>query len=201
MANADALGSGSDRGRRQTVTGLGRRAFLAMLAMVGAGRSLLAQGQRRLRYLPLTRPVSVPLATLPAPGRVRRFVAQGVAPDTAANPGEVVRVNGMVTRVSEGDGDDAADQFRAVCRVCPHEQCEVDYVADPAELDPLVIEEIGTVEDPVYICPCHNSTFSTADGARLGGPAPRGLYQFRVTNVSDTHIEIGEVEEDVLLFF
>lgn len=199
MANADALGSGSDRGRRQTVTGLGRRAFLAMLAMVGAGRSLLAQGQRRLRYLPLTRPVSVPLATLPAPGRVRRFIAQGVAPDSAANPGEVVRVNGMVSRVSEGD--DAVDRFRAVCRVCPHEQCEVDYVADPADLDPLVLEEIGEVGDPVYICPCHNSTFTTADGARLGGPAPRGLYQFRVTNVSDTHIEIGEVEEDVLLFF
>ena len=199
MANAGALGSGGERRRHQIVAALGRRAFLAMVALVSAGRSLPAQGPRRLRYLPLTRAVRVPLAAMPAPGRVRRFVAQGVAPDSAANPREVVRINGMVTRISAGD--DAADRFKAVCRVCPHEQCDVDYVADPADLDPLVVEEIGKVEDPVYICPCHNSTFTTADGARLGGPAPRGLYQFRVTGVSDTHVEIGEVEEDVLLFF
>ncbi len=68
-------------------------------------------------------------------------------------------------------------------------------------LDPLVIEEIGDVTDPVYLCPCHNSTFTMAEGARLSGPAPRGLYRFRVTAVTDTHVEIGEVEEDVLLFF
>ena len=54
---------------------------------------------------------------------------------------------------------------------------------------------------PVYLCPCHNSTFTMAGGERLGGPAPRGLYQFRVTGVTQTHVEIGEVEEDVLLFF
>ncbi len=199
MANAGALGSGGDRRRRSIVTGLGRRAFLTVLALVGLGRSNLAQRRYRLRYLPLTRAVLVPLVSMPIPGRVRRFIAQGVAPESAADPGKVVRISGMVTRVSEGD--DAAERFKAVCRVCPHEQCEVDYVADPENLDSLVIEEIGRVEAPVYICPCHNSTFTTADGARLGGPAPRGLYQFRVTNVTDTHVEIGEVEEDVLLFF
>lgn len=181
------------------MTGIGRRAFLATLAVLGAGRALLAQGRRRLRYLPLTRPVRVPLAALPAPGRVRRFIAQGVAPPSAANAGEPVRVNGMVTRVSEGA--DAAERFKAVCRVCPHEQCEVDFVADPADLDPIVLEEIGELRQSVYLCPCHNSTFATADGGRLGGPAPRGLYQFRVTGMSGTHVEIGEVEEDVLLFF
>jgi hypothetical protein len=37
-------------------------------------------------------------------------------------------------------------------------------------------------------------------GERLAGPAPRGLYRFRVTNVTGAAIEIGEVEEDVLLF-
>ena len=57
------------------------------------------------------------------------------------------------------------------------------------------------MSDLVYLCPCHNSTFTIAGGERLGGPAPRGLYQFRVTGVTPTHVEIGEVEEDVLLFF
>ncbi len=179
--------------------GVGRRVFLATLALFGAGRAMLAQGRRRLRYASLTRPVRVPLASLATPGRARRFLAQGVSPPSAAIPGEPVRVNGMVARV--GAGDDTIDRFKAVCVVCPHEQCDVDFVDDPGQLDPLVIEEIGKVTDPVYLCPCHNSTFTMAEGARLGGPAPRGLYRFRVTAVTDTHVEIGEVEEDVLLFF
>ena len=95
----------------------------------------------------------------------------------------------------------AAECFKAVCVVCPHEQCDVDFVANPGELDPSVVGEIGEVSDPVYLCPCHNSTFTMAGGERLGGPAPRGLYRFRVTGVTGTHVEIGEVEEDVLLFF
>ena len=169
-----------------------------MLALIGAGRTLRAQGRRRLRYRALTQPGLVPLASLETPGRARRFVAQGVSPPSAATPGESVRVTGMVARVAAGD--DAAC-FKAVCVVCPHEQCDVDFVADPAELDPTIVEEIGEVSDPVYLCPCHNSTFTMAGGERLAGPAPRGLYQFRVTGVTQTHVEIGEVEEDVLLFF
>lgn len=104
----------------------------------------------------------------------------------------------MVARVTAGDD---AEHFNAVCVVCPHEQCDVDFVADPGELDSSVVEEIGDVNSPVYLCPCHSSTFAMAGGERLGGPAPRGLYQFRVTGVTQTHVEIGEVEEDVLLFF
>jgi len=169
-----------------------------MLALIGAGRTLWAQGRQRIRYRPLTRPVLVPLASLATPGRARRFVAQGVSPPSAAIPGERLRINGMVARVAAGDD---ADCFKAVCVVCPHEQCDVDFVADPGQLDPSVVEEIGEVRDPVYLCPCHNSTFTMAGGERLGGPAPRGLYLFRVTAVTGTHVEIGEVEEDVLLFF
>ena len=64
-----------------------------------------------------------------------------------------------------------------------------------------MIAEIGhPVTEPVYMCPCHNSTFTVDTGERLAGPAPRGLYRFRVTSVTDAAIEIGEVEEDVLLF-
>jgi len=105
----------------------------------------------------------------------------------------------MVVRVS--DEDNSPDRFKAVCAVCPHEQCEVDFVTDPSSLDPLVRAEIGDVNEPVYLCPCHNSTFTMTEGERLGGPAPRGLYRFRVTAVTDAAVEIGEVEEDVLLFF
>ena len=64
-----------------------------------------------------------------------------------------------------------------------------------------MVQEIGhAVKDPVYLCPCHNSTFKVDDGERLAGPAPRGLYRFRVTAVNETAVEIGEVEEDVLIF-
>ena len=199
MADTRALAPGrSRRGRETIVPGVGRRAFLAMLGLLGAGRTLWAQARRRLRYRPLSRPALVPLASLETPGRARRFVAQGVSPPSAATPGEPVRINGMVARVAAGDD---AERFKAVCVVCPHEQCDVDFVADPGELDPAIVEEIGEVSDPVYLCPCHNSTFTLAGGERLGGPAPRGLYRFRVTGVTQTHVEIGEVEEDVLLFF
>ena len=141
----------------------------------------------------------IPLTLLEVPWKPRRFVARGVSPPTAANPGQPVHANGLVVRVS--DDDDAPHRFEAVCAVCPHEQCEVDVISDPADLDPAVVDEIGPVEGAVYLCPCHNSTFTVTEGRRLGGPAPRGLYRFRVTAVTDAAVEIGEVEEDVLLFF
>jgi Rieske Fe-S protein len=170
------------------------------LALLGFSRRLWAQ-RPRLRYLSLSRPVVIPLANLDTPGRARRFVAQGVSPASAANPNQPVRVNGMVVRIAAGAGRPDRDQFKAVCAVCPHEQCEVDFVADPGQLDPLVVAEIGGVDDPVYLCPCHNSVFTMDEGRRLGGPAPRGLYRFRVTDVTDSAVVIGEVEEDVLIFF
>ena len=71
----------------------------------------------------------------------------------------------------------------------------------PTRLPQDVKDEIGhLVTNAVYICPCHNSTFKAEDGERLAGPAPRGLYRFHVTGVSAAAVEIGEVEEDVLIF-
>ena len=83
---------------------------------------------------------------------------------------------------------------------CPHEGCDVDFITDPSRLPEEISSQLGKVTEPVYVCPCHNSTFKMDDGSRLAGPAPRGLYRFRVTRVSATAVEIGEVEEDVLLF-
>ena len=181
-------------------TSVPRRTFLqsAALALVGFGRRLQAQRSRFLRYSSLAAPVVVSLDVLTV-GRPARFRARGVSPPTAANPDQPVQVNGMVVRTS--DADNAPDRFRAVCVVCPHEQCDVDFVGDPADLHADVIAETGPVDEPVYLCPCHNSAFAAADGRRLGGPAPRGLYRFRVTDVTETSVVIGEVEEDVLLFF
>ena len=72
----------------------------------------------------------------------------------------------MVARVAAGDD---YERFEAVCVVCSHEWCDVDFVADPSELDPIVVEENGVVTLPVYLCPCHNNTFTMAGGERLGG--------------------------------
>ncbi len=124
-------------------------------------------------------------------------MADAVTLSSAATPNQPIRVSGMIVRTAAGD---RPDNFAAVCVRCPHELCDVDYVGDPSRLPQEVVNEIKRpVTDPVYICPCHNSTFKT-DGDRLAGPAPRGLYRFRVTNVTASAVEIAEVEEDVLIF-
>jgi Rieske Fe-S protein len=182
--------------------GLGRRRFLGqglMLMLVGMSRRLWAQRNAPLRYLPLARPVLVPLAELSAPWRARPFVAEGVTLSSAAKPNQPIRISGMVVRTAAGD--DKPEKFQAVSVLCPHEHCDCDFIGDPSRLPEEVVQEIGhPVKEPVYLCPCHNSTFKVEDGERLAGPAPRGLYRFRVTAVSATAVEIGEVEEDVLIF-
>jgi menaquinol-cytochrome c reductase iron-sulfur subunit len=57
--------------------------------------------------------------------------------------------------------------FIAYAVYCPHLGCPVHWI--PGGL--------------IFLCPCHGSVFN-ADGARLAGPAPRGLftYQTRVVN-------------------
>jgi Rieske Fe-S protein len=179
---------------------ISRRVFVArgMLAsIVAASRPLRAQISRVFRYRPLSQPVVVPLDALSSAWRVRPFTAEAVTLSSAASPNQPIRVSGMIVRTSAGQ---RPEQFAAVCVRCPHELCDVDYVDDPKRLPQEVITEIGRpVLEAVYVCPCHNSTFKV-DGERLAGPAPRGLYRFRVTGVTDTAVEIAEVEEDVLIF-
>jgi Rieske Fe-S protein len=50
------------------------------------------------------------------------------------------------------------DRVRAFSTVCPHAGCSVDWAPERRE----------------FACPCHASVFSP-DGARVSGPAPRGL--------------------------
>lgn len=175
---------------RRTV--LGR--VLAFL-FAGFGRRVWAQA---LRFSPLSRPATLSLEDLATPWRARQFVADGVTLSSAANPNQPIRVTGMLVRTAAGN---EPDRFSAVCVRCPHEGCDVDFIADPATLPQDVKDEIGhPVDHSVYICPCHNSAFKAENGERLAGPAPRGLYRFKVTKVTDAAVEIGEVEEDVLIF-
>ena len=181
---------------------VGRRRFLRqslLLWFLGGYRRVVAQRAPLRRFRPLPQSVLVPLADLATRGRARQFVADAVTLPSAAKPNQPIRITGMVVRTTMGD--DTADGFRAVCVRCPHEGCDVDFVSDPGRLPDEVKGEIGhEVTEPVYLCPCHNSTFKSDDGERLAGPAPRGLYRFQVTSVSGSAIEIGQVEEDVLIF-
>jgi Rieske Fe-S protein len=181
---------------------LDRRTLLARsltILVFGVAQRLWAQGASFLRFRPLARPVAVPLDDMTTRWRARQFVADALTLDTAATPNQPIRISGIVVRTEAGGN--TPDRFQAVCVRCPHEACDVDFVGDPTKLPPEIIAEIGhPVTEPVYVCPCHNSTFRVDTGERLAGPAPRGLYKFRVTNVTGAAIEIGEVEEDVLLF-
>ncbi|MDO8680265.1 MAG: Rieske 2Fe-2S domain-containing protein [Acidobacteriota bacterium] len=169
-----------------------------MLMLAGVGRRVWAQALS-LRFRPLARPVMVPLDDLVTPWRARQFVADGVTLPSAATPNQPIRFTGMVVRTAAGDNQ--PETFTAVCVRCPHEGCDVEFVPDPASLPQDVKNEIGRpVAHAVYLCQCHNSTFKSEDGTRLSGPAPRGLYRFRVTSVKDAAVEIAEVEEDLLLF-
>jgi Rieske Fe-S protein len=171
-----------------------------MLMLVGVRGRAWAQGAAPLRYRPLARPVLVSLEELGTPLRARQFVADGVTLASAAKPNQPIRISGMIVRTAAGDN--RPERFQAVAVLCPHEHCDCDFIPDPSALPAEVVQEIGhPIKEPVYLCPCHNSTFKVQDGERLGGPAPRGLYRFRVTAVSATAVEIGEVEEDVLIFF
>ena len=179
--------------RRRHVLGYG-----LMLVLAGFARRVWAQAST-LRFRPLVRPVAVLLENLAAPWRASPFVAEGVTLSTAATPDQPIRVSGMVVRTSAGANQ--PDNFTAVCVRCPHEGCDVDFLSDPNRLPQEVKDDIGhAVEHAVYVCPCHNSTFKAEDGEKLAGPAPRGLYRFRVTSVTDAAVEIAEVEEDVLIF-
>jgi Rieske Fe-S protein len=181
---------------------LERRTFLGTLvATLAAVRARVwAQAPASRRFRPLARAVEVPLADLSAPWRAWPFIAEAVTLPSSANPNQPLRISGMILRTSTAP-DARAEQFCAVCVKCPHEHCDSDFVRDPRDLPAEVLQEIAQpVHDPVYLCPCHNSTFRADDGERLAGPAPRGLYLFRVTSVTGTTVSIGEVEEDVLIF-
>jgi Rieske Fe-S protein len=70
-----------------------------------------------------------------------------------------------------------AKNNQVLSAVCPHEGCEVSWQA----------------EENVFACPCHDSNFA-ADGARLYGPARRGL------DILPSRVEEGKLQVQFLDF-
>ncbi|RPI56842.1 MAG: hypothetical protein EHM55_03910 [Acidobacteria bacterium] len=168
----------------------GRRFFLATgLALVGFGRRVWAQvAGLPIRYAALTRPVRIPLQDVTEPWQPVAFVAEAMAPATTTAPPRRVLISGVLFRTPAN--------LSALCVTCPHEQCQVDLVTDQARLRRM---SDGTPTRPLFECGCHLSLFdAAADGARLSGEAPRGLYRFRIANTSGEAVEITGIEDVAL---
>jgi Rieske Fe-S protein len=184
----------------------GRRSFIATgLALLGFARRAWAQLVTPIRYAPLTRVVQIPVDAVKTPWQTVAFVAEGTGSDSLAAPKREARrrvlISGVLFRTASAmtRDDGAPGQIRdlsALCVTCPHEQCQVDLVTDPARLARMVDEKAA---NPLFECGCHFSVFDAArDGARISGESPRGLYRFRITDIRDGMVEIAEVEEAAL---
>jgi Rieske Fe-S protein len=127
----------------------------------------LASKARSERFVPLIDPVEVALDQVPVSGSAAPFKAWVTAPATEA--GELL-LRGTVWRLDSGS-------IAAFSVLCPHEICEVERVADAADLAQR--ESVVLPRRPLLACPCHFSVFDPeARGVPLVGPAPRGLYRF-----------------------
>jgi menaquinol-cytochrome c reductase iron-sulfur subunit len=71
-----------------------------------------------------------------------------------------------------------AKNNQVLSTICPHEGCEVNWEPDRNR----------------FSCPCHESYF-TADGARISGPAPRGLDPLP-TRVQDGKLQVQYVSNE-----
>jgi Rieske Fe-S protein len=73
----------------------------------------------------------------------------------------------------------------------------VDLVTDRARLSRM---GDGKGTRPLFECGCHLSLFDAdADGARISGETPRGLYRFRIGVINQDVVEIDAVEEVALV--
>jgi Rieske Fe-S protein len=171
-----------------------RRAFIGSgLMLVGFGRRIGAWAQlaeASLRYFPLSRPVRIPLDTVAVPWQLALFTAEAMAPATATTASRRVLISGVLFRKG------VSEQLCALCLTCPHELCKVDLITEP---DRLARMTDGTPTHPLFECGCHSSVFDPQeDGARVSGETPRGLYRFRIAGISDSVVEINEIEEVAL---
>jgi Rieske Fe-S protein len=170
-----------------------RRAFLVSgLIVLGIGRRVRAQlTSATVRYVPLTAPVHIPLEAVKTPWRPVPFRAEAVAPATGTAPARRVLLSGVLFRRVTGD---ERPELSALCVTCTHEQCQVDFIAEPTTLP----RTDRVMTHPVFLCACHSSVFDAVDdGEWIAGPAPRGLFRFRV-HVDADAVAIAEVEGDAL---
>jgi Rieske Fe-S protein len=173
-----------------------RRRFLAAgLALLGLGRRMLSQATApsgAVIYAPLTRVVKIPLTAVAIPWHPVPFVAeahfQPAAAGATAAASRRVLISGVLFRTPEA--------LSALCITCPHEQCQVDLVTDEERLARMAG---GRTAHPLFECGCHSSVFdAAANGARVSGETPRGLYRFRIAGIREGIVEINEIEKAAL---
>jgi Rieske Fe-S protein len=171
--------------------------------LVGFGRRVWAQLiEAAPKYSPLTRPVRIPLDAVKVPWQPVTFTAEATASATSTTARRRVLISGVLFRketpdnASVGPAGSGSEGLSALCLTCPHEQCKVDLVTDPAQLARMIG---GRATNPLFECACHLSVFDALwEGAKISGETPRGLYRFRITDVSDGVVEINEIEETAL---
>ncbi len=157
----------------------------------------IASGSRvgNNRYRRLKRPVVLPLKGVAEIWSPVLFSARCSAPNPADGPGSDVLLKGILLRLPLPQPRRRATDVKAFCLNCPHELCNVNFTVETAFLQLPPAMKAG---HPLFVCPCHYSVFDPlADGARLSGLAPRGLYRFRLA-MGRNQVEIREVEEEAL---
>jgi Rieske Fe-S protein len=177
-----------------------RRRFLLAtgLGLAGVARRVSAQFDgTAIRYTRLAEPVRIRAEEVTTLWHAVPFTAEGMAPLTPAAAAHRVLISGVLFRRS-GDGEPVSpEQLSAVCVTCPHEQCQVDLVTDAERLTRMTN---GSATHPLFECGCHLSVFDAlADGARISGETPRGLYRFRIERITQGIVEISEVESVALM--
>jgi hypothetical protein len=110
-----------------------RRTFLAGgLMILGFSRRAWAQlASAPARYVSLAAPVRIPLDAVRSPWSPVPFRAEAVAPPGGTTPARRVLINGVLFRRVTGD---ERPQMSALCVTCTHEQCQVDFIAEPTPL-------------------------------------------------------------------
>jgi nitrite reductase/ring-hydroxylating ferredoxin subunit len=172
-----------------------RRTFLASgLILAGFGRRVWAQlTTAPPRFVPLTTPIRIPLASVERPWVPVAFVGESVLPAGSATPGRRVLIKGVLLRKEMGNSPSA---LSALSVVCPHEQCAVALVTDPVRLEKM---RGNSSAQPLFECACHFSKFEASEeGAWVSGVAYRGLFRFRIGSVSDGTVEISDIEDEAL---
>ncbi len=184
-----------------------RRVFIATgLTLAGFGRRVWAQLSNpppSIRYAALTVPVKIPVESVATPWQPVAFVAEGTTSDGPVAPKRDLSAGARSAKVEarrrvliSGVLFRTDSALSALCVTCPHEQCQVDLVTDEARLARMV-DRAPT--HPLFECGCHFSVFdAAAEGARVSGETPRGLYRFRIASVSGGLVEITEIEEAAL---
>jgi len=161
---------------------------LGLLGLSSAFATALSGGTTPYRR-PKT-PIHLPLDKVAEPWRPLMFDALFSAPEPARRQPSDVLLKGVLLRVPRRTGP--ATELKAFCLQCPHELCFVN-LAESADLA-FVAPDVES-DHPLVVCPCHFSVFDpVADGARLSGPAQRGLYRFRL-KVGQSQVEVLGIEE------